>query len=186
MLKFKQNDQKVYGMRVCKGFRLTYPLMLWISLVASVQAAAPLSGRVVGVKDGDTLSLWNESQGELVIRLAAIDAPEIGHGRFKPGQPFGMRSKVQLSTLCFDRQATVDLEGGKTYGRLVGYVRCADKDVNLEMLKAGLAWVYPRFNKGAKRDQYEQAQALARSSGVGLWSDPTPVSPWTYRNGVSR
>lgn len=170
-------------MRVSDGFRLTYPLFLWITLTSACCAGEAMSGRVVGVSDGDTLKLLSNDRVEHVIRLAAIDAPEIGHGKSKPGQPYGMRSKAKLAEMCFGRVATVELSSGKTYGRLIGYVHCDGKDANLEMLNAGLAWVYPQYNKGVRRIQFERAEEKAKASKIGLWASPSPVSPWEHRHG---
>jgi endonuclease YncB( thermonuclease family) len=158
-----------------------YQQVLWITLLIGVGPVSAFSGRVVGVGDGDTLTVLTSDAERRVVRLAGIDAPEVGHGRNNPGQPFGMRSKLKLSELCFGRQVEVELAPGKTYGRFIGYVQCAGKDANFEMLKAGLAWTYPQFNKGARRTPYIEAESSARHSRLGLWSDPTPVAPWLYR-----
>jgi endonuclease YncB( thermonuclease family) len=56
--------------------------------IASITyAAKPVhEGKVVGVKDGDTIVILTHSKQQIKIRLAEIDAPE-------QSQAFGQRSK---------------------------------------------------------------------------------------------
>ena len=159
----------------------TYTLGLWITF-QSAAAQELLTGRVIGIADGDTLTVLAEGARQVTVRLAAIDAPEIGKGKGKSGQPFGTRSRQALSDLCFAQQAHVELiDGQSTYGRLVGYVRCAGTDANREMLRIGMAWVYPQFNRGPRRHDYVEAQAQARSASVGLWASEDAEEPWLWR-----
>lgn len=168
-------------MRVLPIFVATYTLGLWITSQA-IAAQVGLTGRVVGVADGDTLTVLSSEQRQIVVRLAAIDAPEVGKGMSRPGQPFGMRSRQALANVCFAKQARIELvEGQSTYGRSVGYVTCNGIDANLEMLRQGMAWVYPQYNRGARRHDYERMQQRAQSMKVGLWADPQPEEPWLWR-----
>ena len=64
--------------------------LLWLGTAA---AQNTLTGRVVAVADGDTLTFLDSSNTQHRIRLQAIDAPE-------SGQPFGNRSRQLLSELC--------------------------------------------------------------------------------------
>ena len=99
--------------------------------------AATLSGKVVGISDGDTIDVLDSSKTTHRIRLAGIDAPE-------KAQPFGQRSKEHLSDSVFGKQ--VDVQGGKIdkYGRTVGKILVNGFDANLEQIRAGLAW-HPRL-----------------------------------------
>ena len=159
----------------------TYTLVLWITLQPAA-AQEILTGRVIGIADGDTLTVLAEGSRQVTVRLAAIDAPEIGKGKGRPGQPFGTRSRQALSEICFAQQAHVELvDGQSTYGRLVGYVRCAGTDANREMLRSGMAWVYPQFNRGPLRHDYVEMQAQARSARAGLWVSQDAEEPWLWR-----
>jgi len=71
------------------------------------------SGRVVGVTDGDTLTLLVEGKRQIKVRLAEIDTPE-------SRQPYGNRSKQELSALAFNREARVCVQDTDRYGRTVG------------------------------------------------------------------
>jgi endonuclease YncB( thermonuclease family) len=103
-------------------------------LACSVQAET-LTGRVVGVADGDTITVLDANRQQHKIRLAGIDAPE-------KAQPFGDRSKQNLSALVFDKQVVVESNKQDRYGRTVGKVLVNEIDANLAQVKAGMAWWY--------------------------------------------
>ena len=143
-----------------------------LALAAMGASAAEWGGKVVGVHDGDTLTVMHDGIGEKV-RLVEIDAPELG-------QAYGNNSKQSLSAQCFGQQATVNTEGKDKYGRTLGRVACAGKDANLEQVKAGMAWFYVQYGHDPA---LKQAEADARNAQVGLWADAAPVAPWEYRHG---
>jgi endonuclease YncB( thermonuclease family) len=111
--------------------------LLVILATASVDAAE-LTGRVVAVTDGDTLTLLTSERRRLTIRLVEIDAPE-------GGQPWGQRSKQQLSELVASRQVRVVENGKDQYGRTLGRIYVGDVDVNAEMVRTGSAWAYREY-----------------------------------------
>lgn len=137
-----------------------------------------LEGKVVGVADGDTITVLDAQHRQHKIRLAGIDAPE-------KKQPFGTRSKQNLSALVFGK--TVAVEWGKRdrYQRIVGKVLVAGHDASLEQLRAGLAWWYRQYAKEQTpedRALYEAAEAEAGTARRGLWSDSKPIPPWDWRH----
>lgn len=138
---------------------------------------AELTGRVVGVHDGDTVTLLDAGKVTHKIRLSGIDAPELG-------QAFGRRSKENLSKLVFNKSVIVEWSKKDRYGRTVGKILVDGQDVNLEQVKAGLAWWYRAYAKEqSPEDQgrYERAEESAQVSKRGLWGDPNPVPPWEWR-----
>ena len=115
---------------------------------ASCPSRAPrLSPRVVGVSDGDTITVLDSYNQQHRIRLYGIDAPE-------KKQPFGSRAKQNLSSLAFGRGATVEWSKTDRYGRIVGKVTVSGEDVGLRQLQAGLAWWYRQY----AREQRPQAR----------------------------
>lgn len=141
-------------------------------LFVTPSLAVTLEGRVVGISDGDTLTLLDANKTKVNIRLAAIDAPE-------KAQPFGQRSKERLSDICYNKQATVGVVDTDRYGRTVGEVVCGGTNANEEMIKSGMAWVYRKYAKG-----YSHLYAFeneAKASKRGLWVDPNPIAPWDWR-----
>ena len=111
--------------------------VFWSSFVFT----GTVDGQVVGVTDGDTITVLDGQRTQHKVRLAGIDAPE-------KAQAFGQRSKEHLSSLVFGRQVKVETEKQDRYGRTVGKVLVEGRDANLAMVVAGLAWHYkgsPRF-----------------------------------------
>lgn len=135
--------------------------------------AATLSGRVVGVHDGDTLTLLDANRHQTKIRLAEIDTPE-------SAQPYGSRAKQALSDLVFGQDIRVDVREQDRYGRTVGRVYVGTTDVNAAMVSAGAAWVYRQYSHDPELLRLETE---ARSAGRGLWSLPEAQRPppWEWR-----
>lgn len=145
--------------------------------VPCLGSAATVTGRVVSVTDGDTMVILDSDQGLHKVRLQGIDAPE-------KSQPFGRRSKDHLSDLAFSRSVLVEYSKKDRYGRLVGRVMVQGVDVNLQQIRAGMAWHYKEYEKEqpvSERIEYSNAERLARQNGRGLWIEPTPMPPWEFR-----
>lgn len=146
-------------------------LLVAISLVA--KADDNISGRVVAVADGDTLTVLDASQQQHKIRLGGIDAPE-------KAMPFGQVSKQKLAEICFQKQAEVNVINTDRYGRAVAHVYCNGVYANREMVKAGYAWVYRTYDKGF--ESFYAFQRQAKAAELGLWADPNPTPPWQWRH----
>lgn len=134
--------------------------------------AADITGRVIGVADGDTITVLDSSKGTNKIRLHQIDAPE-------KKQDFGQRSKQALSDLVYGKQVRVEVFDTDKYGRTVGKVWINGLDANLEQVKLGMAWVYEKYANDAA---YFAAERAAKSGRVGLWNQPNPTPPWVFRH----
>jgi micrococcal nuclease len=147
--------------------------------LCSIALADGLRGKVIGVKDGDTVVVLDAEKRSHDIRLAGIDAPE-------KAQPFGNRSKEHLSNLVFGKQVEVQSDKTDKYGRTVGKVLINGRDANLEQIRAGFAWHYKEYAKEQSpfdRSSYANAEASARNAKSGLWADPKPMPPWEWRHG---
>jgi len=148
------------------------------ALLLGVPHAETLSGKVINVADGDTITILDSTNQQLKIRLAGIDAPE-------KAQDFGKRSKEHLSGLVQGQQVIVETSKKDKYGRHVGHVLINGQDVNLEQLRAGLAWYYREYERELTpdlRQSYAKAESEAKDARVGLWSDAQPVPPWQWRH----
>lgn len=144
-------------------------------------SAETLNGYVVGISDGDTITVVDANRQQYKIRLAGIDAPE-------KGQAFGERSKDHLASMVFNKNVTIEWNKQDRYGRTVGKIIASGKDVNLAQIQAGLAWWYEKYRKEqSPTDQrvYEQGEQLARSQRLGLWGDKNPTPPWEFRHAKS-
>ena len=128
--------------------------------------------RVIGIKDGDTVVLLTAAKTEITVRLSEIDAPE-------RKQAFGTVSRTFLSDLIFGKEVKLEKLGTDRYGRTLGFIFLRNgTNVNLEMVKNGMAWQYEKYSKSAV---LKKAQVSAKSMSVGLWRDPNPVAPWEFR-----
>jgi endonuclease YncB( thermonuclease family) len=134
-------------------------------------AGRVVTGKVVSIADGDTLTVLDENRLQHKIRLFGIDAPE-------RSQAFGARSREGLSAKVFGQSVRVEVVDVDRYGRQVGRVYCGDRDVNLEQVRDGLAWQYTQFDRSPEG---AAAQAEARAARRGLWGDPRPQPPWEFR-----
>jgi endonuclease YncB( thermonuclease family) len=150
---------------------LRFAAIALCSLCFSIAHAATFSAKVVGIADGDTLTVLNNEKQEVKIRLSEIDAPE-AH------QAFGSRSKQSLSDLCFGQQAEIITQTKDRYKRTVGRVKCSGVDVNTEQVNRGMPWVYPQYAKDQNLYIHQSDAKLARR---GLWIDPSPIPPWEFR-----
>jgi micrococcal nuclease len=130
-----------------------------------------ISGKVVGLADGDTLTALDSANVQHKIRLAGIDAPE-------KGQAFGTKSREQLAGKVFGKSVRVDVIDVARYRREVGRIYVGDRFINMEMVRDGFAWRYVQYDKAG---EFSAAEAEARGANRGLWADPHPVAPWDYR-----
>lgn len=152
------------------------------ALLASSAHADTITGRVVGVADGDTLTLLDATKTQYKIRLAGIDSPE-------KGQPFGQVCKQSLSDLAYNRVVAVEASKLDRYGRVIGKVLVDDQDANLEQIRRGCGWHYKKYQNEQPLDDrlsYGKAEEAARVSGVGLWADAGAVPPWEWRKARRR
>ena len=152
--------------------RIGIVTLLWL-IALHVSAATLISGRIVGVYDGDSATLLTGSNDQVKIRLAEIDAPE-------KKQPYGNRSKQALSDLIFGKQVTARVVTIDRYGRTVARLYVGDVDVSREMVRAGAAWVYRQYNQDTSLLDVE---ADARRARRGLWGLPETErqEPWLWR-----
>ena len=143
-----------------------------------ITKGSQIEGRVVGVADGDTITVLDADKKQYKLRLAYIDAPE-------KAMPFGQAAKSNLSDLVFEQQVTAHIDDVDRYGRGVARISKAEQDINLAQVNAGFAWHYTTYAKKAQSrssfQQYEDAQANAQTQRSGLWQDSNPTPPWDWR-----
>lgn len=152
-------------------------LVLCCFLSFSVNATT-LTGKVIKVSDGDTISILDRAKNTHKIRLAGIDAPE-------KSQPFGQKSKDQLAKTVFGKQVKAQCGKSDRYGRAVCKILLADSDVNLEQIRAGFAWHYTAYASAQTpedRNLYSMAEERAHAHRMGLWRDKQQTPPWEWRH----
>lgn len=171
--------------------RLIAAAVVCVAAATVAVAQTPLAGRVVGISDGDTITVLDASRTQHRIRIAGVDAPE-------RGQPGGQRSKESLSALVYDQSVRVDANKRDRFGRVVGKVWVASPDspcrgkpgcpmtldAGLAQITMGRAWWFRRYadeQSPEDRGRYEFAEQEARARKAGLWRDGTAVPPWEWR-----
>ena len=160
---------------------MTMMRILFAMLMALVSPLAALAaerhGTVVGISDGDTLTLLDANKTQYRIRLDGIDAPE-------RTQPYGQRARQSLAALAHGRVASANCPKVDRYGRAVCRVIIDGVDVGLEQIRRGYAWHYVKYaheQRAADRERYARAESDARAANIGLWSFSDPIPPWDYR-----
>lgn len=141
--------------------------------LAATGAAQEITGKVVAIADGDTLTLLVAGNRQVRVRLTEIDTPE-------RGQPYAEKAKQALSDLVFGRSVRVRSSGPDRFGRTLGRVFVGDVDVNAEMVRTGAAWVYRQY---ARDPRILELELEARAAPRGIWILPEAdrVPPWEWR-----
>lgn len=134
-------------------------------------AAEPAADEVIChyVQDGDTFKL---PDNKTRVRLWGIDAPE-------KGQAYADESRARLKELCEGKAVRLEIKDTDQYGRKVAVVWMGKKNINLQMVKEGLAWHYAYFAPDAK--DLAAAEKAARKARKGLWQDKNPINPYDFR-----
>lgn len=144
-------------------------------IAVSAMAGAAVPAKLVGVADGDTVTVVMDGQ-QTKIRLYGIDAPE-------KAQPYGQSSTESIKQLTTGKTITVQSYERDKYGRTVGVVFADGVNINEAQVKAGNAWVYQQYCKEAFCAQWKAFEKEAKTAGVGLWKDASPTAPWEWRHG---
>ena len=152
-------------------------LLIFVLFLSNIVNAKTIEGLVVGVADGDTITLLDQQKNTYKIRLQGIDAPE-------KKQAFGEKSKQSLHDLVHGKQVRIEYDKEDKYGRIVGKITLDDLDICLQQLVLGMAWHYKKYQNEqsvADRVVYNDAELKSKSLRLGLWADETPMPPWEFR-----
>ncbi len=159
---------------------LNFVSILFILLIAFVAPCiAQLTGKVVSVEDGDTVTVLDASKQQTRVRLSGIDCPE-------SGQDFGTKAKQFLSKIVYGAQVVIVGSKIDRYGRRVGKIIFNGRDINLDIVTAGYAWHYKEYEREQSpedRRLYAAAEIDARAAKKGLWSMSNAIPPWEFRRG---
>lgn len=133
---------------------------------------AQTKGKVVGIKDGDTIVVLLGDKTQKTLRLAEVDCPE-------SGQAFGKKAKQFTSNQVFRKEVIFYEIDTDRYGRSICKVYYdSNKYLSEEIIRNGLGWFYFKYSKNSK---LEKLHNEARKKRVGLWSDNNAISPYEYR-----
>ena len=132
------------------------------------------------IVDGDSIRLQTSDGGEIDLRLASIDAPELN-------QTSGKSAKQHLEALTAGRTATFLQTDTDRYQRRVVFMFVTvasgellqTMEVNAQMVADGFAWHSVKYSN---REQLSWLQQQAKQNRLGLWATLNPVPPWDYRD----
>lgn len=147
--------------------KIIFVLLLIINIITF-----SMSGKVIKVADGDTITIQTSNNEKIKIRLYGIDAPE-------KKQEYGIKSLDVLKKLSYGKTVDVEVKEKDRYGRTVGIVFLNGEEINLKMIETGNAWHYKKYAK--EEMSYANAEAEARKKKLGLWNSDKQISPWEYR-----
>lgn len=136
-----------------------------------------LTVKVVGVSDGDIITVLASNHARIRVRLTGIDAPD-------RNQDFGMRARKNLADKVFGKTVELHIRGKDNLKQTLGLVLLDDKDINESMVEDGYAWFYRKYADQIPKDEstrYDEAETAAKSKKLGLWAAQNPVAPWDFR-----
>ena len=159
-------------------------LVIVMLFLLSTYSFADFTAKVINIVDGDTIDILDDNNHKLRIRLLGIDAPELK-------QNFGYDSFSYLNKILFGKSVMIISRPEKNkpytlgyYKRVIGKVVMNGRDINLEMIKKGIAWHFKKYKKSQpidERHSYNKAENYARDKNIGLWSEENPLPPWEWR-----
>jgi len=160
--------------------RVFFILPLFLLICTTVSLADQF--KITRVYDGDTV----KAQGhdiEIIVRLVGIDAPETSRKKREPGQPYSQKAKKYLAGLVLNKTVDIKGYGLDRYNRILGVIYLNKKNINLEMVKTGLAEVYRgKPARGFDTEPYLEAEKRAREAKTGMWSlGDKYISPKDWR-----
>ncbi len=152
-------------------------LFIFFTAAPNVVSASSFEGKVVGVSDGDTITVLTRDRQQIAVRVYGVDCPE-------SSQAYGARAKQFTSHAVFKKHVTVQVQDVDRYGRAVGVVTTSDgTNLNRELLANGMAWLYTKYCTSSVCREWKSVEQKAKRSKIGLWRDPHAVPPWEYRKG---
>lgn len=151
-------------------------IALFCALILSLAwPALAYEAKVIGVTDGDSITVLMPDNKEVKVRLYGIDCPEMR-------QPFGRVAKRATAALAAGKTVDVEVVETDRYGRSVALVTLPDgQNLSRQLLREGMAWVYTQYCKRPECDAWRGVEFVARDAGRGLWRDPQAMPPWEWR-----
>ncbi|KAG7367213.1 staphylococcal nuclease-like protein [Nitzschia inconspicua] len=186
----------VPALRIAENTAKKANLGVWHSYVKpSLSGAAEITGTVVEVLSGDTISILPDGQTYdsddklMKISLASIRAPRVGNERAgRADEPYSHECKDRLRLLTVGKQCKVQVHyerdiplGDNSEKRKFGTVSTKSKgDVGEVLITEGLATT--QFHKDGEEtspryDELRAAEAIAKASKKGMHSEKQYKSP---------
>jgi len=162
---------------------LRIPLLIALFSISFSTEGSSENFRMSRVIDGDTFEVTTANGRKIQVDLVGIDAPEMPEKRKIKGQPFSQKAFKALSEMIQNKPFSYRACSRVVNNRVLAVVYSEGKNVNLELLKAGLAEVYrgkqPHTFDAAP---YKAAEREAKKAAQGIWSlGSVYISPKAWR-----
>lgn len=148
-------------------------VILLSTFVSPSLAKEPFIGTVTKNIDGDSLVILSGKK-RIEVRLYGVDCPE-----YK--QPFSNEAKALSRKRVYGKKVLVRPEYYDSYKRLVAIIEYRDQTLNSELVRAGLAWVYPKYCRKKICESWKKMENLAKKEKKGIWSTTHSVPPWKWK-----
>jgi micrococcal nuclease len=146
--------------------------LLFIFFLCAQVYAQTLTGKVIGIKDGDTVVVIDAANNQTTLRLAEVDCPE-------KKQAFGTKAKQFTSDQVYLKQIKYDVTDTDRYGRSIAKIYYDNnRYLSAEIIRNGFGWQYKQYSTSKLLASLEQE---ARTNKRGLWIDPNPIYPSEFR-----
>ncbi len=148
-------------------------LFLFLLLTHFSSFSQTLTGKVIAVKDGDTVVVIDSLNNQTTLRLAEVDCPE-------KNQAFGTKAKQFTSDQIYLKQVNYIVTEIDRYGRSIAKIYYDNnKYLSEEIIKNGFGWQYKKYSTSKLLATLEEE---ARKNKIGLWIEPNPIYPPDFRN----
>jgi micrococcal nuclease len=148
-------------------------VILFLAFVSSSLATEPFWGTVKKIIDGDSLVIAS-GKTRIETRLYGVDCPEYN-------QPFSKEAKALVRAKFYRKKVLVRPQYYDSYKRLVAIVDYGDQTLNAELVRAGLAWVYPNYCRKKICKSWKKMEKSAKKKQKGLWSSNESIPPWKWK-----
>jgi len=146
--------------------------LIFFFCAVSIFCFSQTKARVIGIKDGDTVSVLLEDNTQKTLRLAEVDCPE-------KSQDFGTKARAFTASLIFGKTIEFVETNKDRYRRTIAKVYFdGGKYLSEEIIRNGLGWWYAKYSKNTHLKDLEKK---AKAEKIGLWKIPNPTPPWEYR-----
>lgn len=120
---------------------------------------------IASIQDGDTIAYRAIRLRK--VDLKGVDCPELT-------QSYGPEAKAYTTKCVLGKRVRLTWEPEETVV-LVGFGAEYHWDLSGALVQYGLAWSIGTVKV------YDRMQRKAQKAKLGLWADPDPEPPWTYR-----
>jgi micrococcal nuclease len=143
-----------------------YKIFSVVIVLSSIFSTASLAGqfKITWIEDRDTI-IVEGCDIEVKVRLIGIDA--VDHPRL----PYAIEARNHLAKMVWKKIVEIEGYGLGSSNHVLGVIHLNGKNINLEMVRAGLAVAYRgRLPKGFDITPYLEAERDAREARRGIWS----------------